>query len=334
MRDAESRTAVAASAEPEIDLGGVAVRIRTADAKTREILAGLRPWRGASRDASGPALDLDLVRIARPAAVGPPSRGATWTVRGRRHAIDSRWFRLAFDTGTRRGRASVGARFGLADFCRPLAGALLAAGDGFLLHAAALEAPGGGALLFTGPSGFGKTTLAKSVPRGVVLADDAVGMRIGPGTRHPVPGPTVGRGATSRRGMRPPESGATVTAHPTPFFGDYGRPPAGLKPGGRPVRALFLLEAPSPRTAAHAVRPATRAEAAARVITQILMANEAPPAMRAQLLDRAVAFVSAVPVFWFRYVPGPTVWAYVRDLQWMTTSGRGQAPPLPGRVEA
>jgi|GEM_PF-3737173 len=274
--------------DPVIDFAGVAVRVRTADARTGAILrTRFRPWHVPG--GTGGIVDLELSRVRGAVSSGRPPSGAAWRERGGRHRIVSRWFRLEFDAGAGHGRALVSARFGMADFCRPMAGALLAARGGFLLHAAALEAPGGGALLFCGPSGFGKTTLAKSVPRRVVLADDSVGIRLDPD-----------RGA--------------ATAHPTPFFGDFGRPPARLRPGGRPVRALFLLETPSRRTAAHAARPATAGEAAARVMTQILMAAEAPPELRRALLDRAVAFVSAAPVFWFRYVPGKTVWAYLCGL--------------------
>jgi len=88
------------------------------------------------------------------------------------------------------------------------------------------------------------------------------------------------------------------------------------------VRALFLLEKPSRKTAAHAATPATTGEAAARVLTQILMANEAPPDVRARLLDRAVALASAVPGYWFRYVPGSTVWGYVKGWEGFVRHGR------------
>ena len=335
---------------PVIDLGGVVVRVRTTDARTGEILrANFRPWRATKGakgschedheahdgipprrarrtrddpghegglDDAGP-VELDLVRVSRLPAGGRPRTGATWTRTAGRHRIVSRWFRLTFDAAAGRAEATVSARFGMADFCRPLAGALLASRGGFLLHTAALEAPGGGALLFCGPSGYGKTTLAKSVPRRVVLADDSVGIQFVPGSRFPVPGSRDADGAepAGQPGTRNAEPGTAVLAHPTPFFGDYGRPPAGLRPGGRPVRALFLLERPSRKTTAHAATPATPGEAAARVLTQILMANEAPPDIRARLLDRAVALATAVPVFWFRYVPGPSVWDYVRGLR-------------------
>lgn len=186
--------------------------------------------------------------------------------------ISSRWFRAALDEAGTRIDAELDPVYGLGDFYRLALGAALLLRDGFLLHAAALEVPGAstpfprrgpapagpgsgqvgasrGVHLFCGPSGFGKTTLARLAPSRAVLADDTVAVRV-PGPRSNVQGPMDPQAPGLQAldvGHRTLDPGPRIPvwAYPTPFFGEYGRPPGGLRTEAREVTRIYLL-APHP----------------------------------------------------------------------------------------
>ena len=80
----------------------------------------------------------------------------------------------------------------------PLAVALRALG-GLVLHAAALDT-GAGIALFMGPSGTGKTTLARRVPPAQRLSDDLCLLRPGHGDLIAWPSPLPGREGLSASG--------------------------------------------------------------------------------------------------------------------------------------
>jgi hypothetical protein len=279
-------------------LGGLDVRLRASDADVRRrARAGFGRWRArdGAAAAAGEPVELRVSRPARWAGARRRATGAAWRPDGAGgYAVEARGFRLAADAAARRIEADVAPAYGLGDFYRAALGLALALRDGFLLHAAALEIPGRGACLACGPSGYGKTTLSRQLPPRAVLADDAVGVR--------------GLGGARGSGWD-----AEILAYPTPFFGDYGGPPRGLRPAGRPVRRLYLLSRPSARTPRHAVEPVRRSEAAAAVLGQILMAGEAPAEVRARLLDRAAALVERVPVFRLAFRPEPSIWDFLNQ---------------------
>ena len=103
---------------------------------------------------------------------------------------------------------------------------LLRSGRGALLHACGF-ADEGGAFLFAGPSGAGKTTLASRLPAAGVLSDDQVALLVDDG-------------------------GARLAS--TPFVGMYGR---SIAPCSSPLRALVLLDQRAPGAASRAA-PADR----------------------------------------------------------------------------
>lgn len=274
-------------------LGGVTLRLSTEDGDVRRLARrGLRRWRAPAGGPAGvadAAFDLRLRRVPRYAGGGRSWNGAAWSGGGGRYDIAARWFRIGVDCGRRRLDAVVDARYGLGDFYRSLLGVTLALHDGFLLHAAALAVPGGGVWLFSGPSGYGKTTLARLAPRRAVLADETTAIRVAP------------------------KPGTAVLAYPTPFFGEYGKPPAGLRPGGRPLRRIFLLARPSPRRRTHAVEPVSPAAAATAILSQVFMGGGAPAEVQRRILDRAAAVAERVPVYRLAYRPDRSVWAFLRD---------------------
>lgn len=352
-------------------LGGVAFRLHTDD---REIAKragrGLARWRPRGRSPAEatrePPVELHVHRVPRfpggrwvkstarweePEALTSggydPSASTPSASEGLPpHEIAARWFRLRTDAAARRMDADVDSTHGLGDFYRLALGTALLLRDGFLLHAAAIEMPSGAVYLFCGPSGFGKTTLARLAPRRAVLADDTVAVRI------------KGRALLARRSAKreggcppgKPESGSPgrpqgsplqagrVLVYPTPFFGEYGRPPETLHPRARPVTRIYLL-APHPgvnrlgarksralvdlyagpsapsawtRNGGHRIEPVSPGVAAAALLAQVIAPDAAPEDVQRRLLDRVVAVAAAVPAFRLAYTPDASVWEFLR----------------------
>jgi hypothetical protein len=187
-------------------------------------------------------------------------------------------FRAEWDPETRRGwirqRLSPYAADSVLRIVHTL---LLSREHGFLLHASSVVR-NARAYLFTGPSGAGKTTIARLAPADAVVLTDEI--------------------SYVRR------VGGRYMAYGTPFAGELSD---SGEPFAAPVAAVFGL--------ARARDPGRErlAEAAA---VQMLMRNmlffAADPALIGDLLETACDFAGAVPAFRLAFAPDARVWSTIQ----------------------
>ena len=255
-----------------VDLCGVAFDLRGRGGLPEHTA---RRYRGFH--ASGPAgvrLDLewdDPMELS-------PFRDPAVDVEGRRWRIHRYDFEGSFDPAARRGNVRLVSRPTTLDsFLRVLLSALLLESGGMLVHAASLRI-GDGGLLFPGPSGRGKSTLASKAGRSRILSDEISCVTgAGPGARL--------------RG--------------TPFWGDFdeGWPNVDL-----PLRGIFFLDRQRPP----GVHPVRRTEAYRRLLECVLFFT-ADLRLNRRLLAAAGALLDGVPAALLSY-PIEMPWGKVRRM--------------------
>jgi hypothetical protein len=154
---------------------------------------------------------------------------------------------------------------------------VLARDGGFLLHAASAMR-GGRALLLSGVSGAGKTTIARMAPAGAILLSDEI--------------------SCVRR------TGTGYHAFGTPFAGELGISGARIV---APVAALYFLRQ-GPRNAIGSIEPA---RAAATLLRNILFFAD-DPALAGGVFATACDFAARVAVAELTFRPDPDVWELLR----------------------
>jgi hypothetical protein len=153
----------------------------------------------------------------------------------------------------------------------------LAREGAFLLHSASVIR-NGGAFLFSGLSGAGKTTMARLAPADCVLLSDEISY--------------VRRGAGS------------YMAWGTPFSGELARPGENVQ---APIRGLYLLK----HSDVNRVEPVSRSEALGRLLRNVLFfANDA--GLVGSVFETVSDFVRRVPVYRLLFRPDPSVWELVK----------------------
>ncbi|MGB7129672.1 MAG: hypothetical protein WBD59_02615 [Candidatus Sulfotelmatobacter sp.] len=154
---------------------------------------------------------------------------------------------------------------------------ILAKQGGFLVHAASAIC-GGKALIFSGVSGAGKTTISRLAPADATLLTDEI--------------------SYVRR------EGNQYLACGTPFAGELARVGANQS---APLSALFFLEK-GPQNRIEAIAPA---EAIQRLMRNILFfAND--PELVKLVFQSACEFASVVPMHRLVFVPDQRVWDIIR----------------------
>jgi hypothetical protein len=188
-------------------------------------------------------------------------------------------FRAHWDRRTGRGRVQQNSNpYSLDSVLRILHSLILAERGGFLLHAASAIC-NGGAFLFSGVSGAGKTTMTKLAPPDVTLLTDEISY------------------------LRPIGSG--YLAFGTPFSGELAKSGENC---AAPVAALFFLEQ-GPENRIEELSPA---EAVRRLMRNILFFAE-DRILVEKLFATACDFVNTVPIRRLTFYPDTRVWDQVRS---------------------
>ena len=155
----------------------------------------------------------------------------------------------------------------LSSFLRVVSSFALLERGGVLLHASSVASNGRG-FVFAGPSGAGKTTLARLGAPRPVLSDEVAA-------------------------LRPGRPGVGFTSYPTPFWGDMVRVQAG------PSAPLAAIGFPLHAGGAF-LRPATSSEALSRLL-ECVIAFDLRPEEKAGLVDVAAAILRSVPCLHVEY---------------------------------
>jgi len=188
-------------------------------------------------------------------------------------------FHARWDPRSGRGSVRQNANpYSLDSVLRILHSLILAERGGFLLHAASAICDGG-ACLFSGVSGAGKTTMTRLAPPDVTLLTDEISY------------------------LRPNAEG--YSAFGTPFAGELARAGENCT---APVSALFFLEK-GPENCVHEL---SSAEAVRRLMRNILFFAE-DRGLVEKLLATACEFVARVPIRRLTFYPDARVWDEVRN---------------------
>ncbi len=167
---------------------------------------------------------LVLERYDGPGEVGPATLALDGDASGRYHGRCGRWDARLDLSDPRRARVVGRLPRDMAGedrvaamattLTRLAAAAALVPLGGFLVHGAALVRPGGGAVLFAGPSGAGKTTMTRRLPGWTALADDTVLIEwdAGQGAFYAGGTPFRGHEGLPRTGLRAPLERVAVLA--------------------------------------------------------------------------------------------------------------------------
>jgi hypothetical protein len=148
--------------------------------------------------------------------------------------------------------------------------------DGFLLHSAS-TIHNGRALLFSGVSGAGKTTIARLAPPDAILLSDEISY--------------IRRSVSGYR------------AFGTPFVGELGIVGRCLS---APLAAIYFLE----QAGENRVRPMPP-EVAARLLLRNVLFFAQDNALVEKVFDLGCEFVSTVPAFELAFRPEPAVWELI-----------------------
>jgi hypothetical protein len=253
-----------------VDVGDVPVLLRTSDRPLAAMIE--RRFHRFVQPAAHPQFEFDITvpstdAFDADADLQVRRNGDCWHLtRGDFHA--------EWSVEERRGRIHQAATpYAIDSVLRIVHSIVLSKEGGFLLHAAS-AIRGGRAFLFTGPSGAGKTTIAKLAPADAVLLSDEI--------------------SYVRR------DGDGYTAYGTPFAGELGESGA---PAQAPVAALFALG----RGAGNDHVPLAPAAAVRTLLRNILFFAD-----EQALVDRLFAtvchFAERVPVHRLDFAPDARVW--------------------------
>lgn len=267
--------AIAGSASRKVacvEIGAIPIALSTTDDGFLDLLCN----RYSGFLSSSPPefeLEFDLVDNTEPSDEDVQVRrlGSEWHIQ--RGDFLARW-----DSVTGRGIVRQNANpYSLDSVLRILHSLILAQRGGFLLHAASGICDGG-ANLFSGVSGAGKTTMTRLAPADVTLLTDEISY------------------------LRPGSDG--YLAFGTPFAGELARPGENCS---APVSALYFLE----QGPTNCIDEIPSAEAVRRLMRNILFFAE-DAELTKNLLETACNFVNQVPIRRLTFYPDSKVWEDVR----------------------
>ena len=259
-----------------VEIGGIPISLTTTDPTFFNLLTARYQGFLGSLPAKF-ALDFEIIEAA-PASdddVRVRREGPEWRIE--RGDFCARWNQRT-GMGTVRQNANP---YSLDSVLRILHSLILAESGGFLLHAASGICQGG-ACLFSGVSGAGKTTLTRLAPPDVTLLTDEISY------------------------IRPGSDANDISrfAFGTPFAGELARPGENTK---APIAALFFLE----KGSENRIDDIPSAEAVRLLMRNILFFAEDQRLVE-RILDSACDFVVRIPIRRLTFYPDTRVWSEVR----------------------
>jgi hypothetical protein len=253
-----------------VRIGGVGVGIRTTDPSFEQVL---QDRFSGFMDREGP-VDYEFdVEIGEPQG-GDPDQDVRVYRREGLWRIERGDFRAVLDAREGRGRIRQTSNpYSIDTLLRIVHTLALAPRGGLLLHAASVVR-NGRALVFTGKSGAGKTTLSRlAPPDAAVLTDEVSYVR---------------------------RDGESYVAHGTPFAGELARPGENTS---APLAGIYLLQ----HGTANRIEDVAPAQAARALLGNVLFFAEDPELVKS-VFRAAVELAERVAVRRLTFVPDARVW--------------------------
>jgi hypothetical protein len=264
------------SAQVVVDIGNLPVRLTTTDRSLVHLLE--QRYAGFVNPSATPAFEFDVSVVAAETL----GNDADLSVRARTNqwVIERGDFRAEWDATTRRGRIEQTVNpYAVDSVLRIVHTLLLSTQGGFLLHAASAVL-GGRAMLFVGPSGAGKTTIARLAPRDVMLLSDEISY-----VRH---------------------VGDQYVAFGTPFAGELGH---SGQPVSAPVAAVYRLE----RGLDNEVDRLGVTESVRTLMKNILFFAD-DSELTGHVLETSCHAASTIPFYRLAFAPDARVWDVIRGM--------------------
>jgi hypothetical protein len=259
--------------EVVVEIGGLPIRLSCNDSNFLYLIQQRYAGYVKSRSEASFAFEVELA----PPGTESGDEDVRVTCESNRWLMQRGDFRAEWDPSTTRGRIYQTTNpYSLDSVLRIVHTLLLAKTGGFLLHASSAIRRGQ-AVLFSGVSGAGKTTIARLAPPDVALLTDEISYVTWQDGRYFAVG--------------------------TPFFGELGHVGENLR---APIAALYLLE----KGPENKIEPVTGAAAVRGLLANILFFARDPEFVK-MVFDAALRFVSRVPVRRLTFVPDPSVWELV-----------------------
>jgi hypothetical protein len=256
-----------------IEIGRMPVRVNTTDAAFLGMLQNRYAGFLGSSEHAAVEFDVDLASPHSPdpdADVRVTQRAGKWT-------LERGDFRAEWEPASRTGRIRQSANpYSIDAVLRIVHTLVLAEGGGFLLHSAS-AIRNGGAFLFAGVSGAGKTTISRLAPADATLLTDEISY------------------------VRKQEDG--YVAYGTPFTGELAKLGENVS---APVSQLYLLaKGPENR-----IERVASGQAARELLAHVLFFAEDQELVQ-RAFHAACEFVSRVPVSRLTFVPDARVWEMI-----------------------
>jgi hypothetical protein len=262
-----------ASQSVTIEIGDVPILLRPSDPKFCDVLE--ERYAGFLNPDSNPACRFEIQLDPK----GRPSdEDSRVTRQGDLWSFQRGDFRATWDPGAGRGRIEQCPNpYSIDTVLRITHSLVLAEEGGFLVHAAS-AIRGGGAYLFAGVSGAGKTTMARLAPPDVTVLTDEISYVRRIGNRY--------------------------KAYGTPFAGELARVGANTS---APLETLYLLvQGPENR-----IKAVPKIEAARALMRHVLFFAEEKE-MVSRVFDSVLEFVSRVEVAQLVFTPDARAWELIR----------------------